>query len=368
MNVLVTGSNGFIAKNLIVHLQSKNSYKVIKLKKNYSTYDLKKKILDSDIIFHLAGVNRANNSKQFFYNNYILTKKICSIIKSSKKKIKIIFSSSIQAKKNNFYGNSKIKSEKEILKLKKFKNINILIYRLPNVFGKWAKPFYNSVVATFSYQVSRNKKINIFSNKELKLLYIDDLIKDFLKIIQIKRFLKSYRVIKNIQKIRLNKLASIIQSFNSSENVLFKKKSNNLIANLYSTYLSYIPKKLVSYDIDKFEDHRGKFIEFIKCDNFGQISFFTIFPKKVRGNHYHHSKTEKFLVINGIVKFNFINIITKKKYSIIVNEKKEKVVITQPGWAHNLVNIGKKTAKIIVWSNEVFNKYNPDTIIYKLQK
>jgi UDP-2-acetamido-2,6-beta-L-arabino-hexul-4-ose reductase len=365
MNILVTGCNGFIAKNLINHLENKNFYSVLKLKKKHSLSELKKKVLESDIIFHLAGVNRGNKSKYFLNNNYLLTKRICSIIKDTKKKIKIIFSSSIQVKKNNFYGYSKIKSEEEIIKLKKFKNVNILIYRLPNIFGKWSKPFYNSVVATFCYQVSRNKKISLFSNKKLELLYIDDLIKDFLKVIKIKKFQKSYRIIKNIRKIELNKLASIIQSFNSEKNFFFKNNQNILIANLYSTYLSFLPKKFASYDLDKFEDHRGKFVEFIKYGRFGQVSFFTILPNATRGNHYHHSKTEKFLVVDGVVKFNFINVITLKKYSIIVSEKKEKVIITQPGWAHNIINIGIKTAKIIVWSNEVFNKKKPDTIFYK---
>ncbi len=138
-----------------------------------------------------------------------------------------------------------------------------------------------------------------------------------------------------------------------------------MIKNLYSTYLSFVPTSSVHYNIEKFEDYRGKFVEFIKYQKFGQISFFTILPNQLRGNHYHHTKTEKFLVISGRVKFNFINIITKKKYSLIIDEKNEKVIVTQPGWAHNIKNIGKNIAKVIVWSNEIYNKKNPDTNIYK---
>lgn len=366
MNILVTGSDGFIGKNLIFHLKKIPSYNIIKLKKNYSLNELKRKILVSDTIIHLGGVNRGNSRSYFFNNNYLFTKKICSILEKVEKKIKIIFSSSIHVKKNNYYGLSKLKSEKEILKLKKIKNISILIYRLPNIFGKWSKPFYNSVVATYCYQISRKKNIEIFSNQQLKLLYIDDLVKDFLKVIKINRFNSNYRVIKKIYKITLSKLAFIVKSFFNETNIFFKRDSGELVKKLHSTYLSFIPRKLVSYNIPKFEDYRGKFVEFLKFDKYGQISFFTIFPGKFRGNHYHHTKTEKFLVVSGNVKFNFINVANKRKYSIIVSEKKEKVIITQPGWAHNIKNIGSKTAKIIVWSNEVFNKKNTDSINYKV--
>lgn len=365
MNILVTGCDGFIGKNLIFHLKSNNSYNIIKLKKKYSINELKKKVLTSDAIFHLAGVNKGNSRSYFLNNNYFLTKKICTILKNAEKKIKIIFSSSIHVKKNNYYGLSKLKSEKELLKLKKIKNISILIYRLPNVFGKWSKPFYNSVVATYCYQISRKKKISIHSNQELKLLYIDDLVKDFLKVLKINNFNKTYRLIKKISKIKLKKLAFTIKSFSNETSLTANNNLNDLVKKLYSTYLSFIPKKLVSYNIIKSEDHRGKFVEFLKFGKYGQISYFTILPGKFRGNHYHHTKTEKFLVVSGSVKFIFINVVTKRKYSIIVSEMKEKVIITQPGWAHNIMNIGTKTAKIIVWSNEVYNKKYPDTINHK---
>lgn len=196
-------------------------------------------------------------------------------------------------------------------------------------------------------------------------MYIDDLVKDFLKVLKINNFNKIYRLIKKISKIRLKKLAFTIKSFSNETSLTVNNNSNDLVKKLYSTYLSFIPRKLVSYNIPKFEDDRGKFVEFLKFGKYGQISYFTILPGKFRGNHYHHTKTEKFLVVGGSVKFIFINVVTKRKYSIIVSEMKEKVIITQPGWAHNIMNIGTKTAKIIVWSNEIYNKKYPDTINYK---
>jgi UDP-2-acetamido-2,6-beta-L-arabino-hexul-4-ose reductase len=195
--ILITGGAGYIGSFLancfkkkfqIIVIDDLSIGKKIQIRasKFYKFNLCNKKKLDIffqknnvDIIFHLAGVNRGVDRRYFFNNNYLLTKKICTILKSSKKKIRIIFSSSIHAGKSNFYGLSKQKSEKELLKLKKNKNISVIIYRLPNVFGKWSRPFYNSVIATYCYQLSRNKKIGIFSDQELKLLYIDDLIKDF---------------------------------------------------------------------------------------------------------------------------------------------------------------------------------------------
>jgi UDP-2-acetamido-2,6-beta-L-arabino-hexul-4-ose reductase len=170
MNILVTGCNGFIAKNLINHLENKNFYSVLKLKKKHSFSELKEKILKSDVIFHLAGVNRGNSKDYFDKNNFILTKSICDILIRNNKKTKIIFSSSIQANKKNYYGLSKKKAEEILLSYKKITGAQVLIYRLPNVFGKWSKPHYNSAVATFCSQIYKNQKLTI-SDPKKKILH-----------------------------------------------------------------------------------------------------------------------------------------------------------------------------------------------------
>jgi UDP-2-acetamido-2,6-beta-L-arabino-hexul-4-ose reductase len=367
MNILITGSKGFIAKNLIAKLSQSKIYNILTIDKKSLDKDLYKKLLAADIIFHLAGVNKEINPKYLYDNNYNFTKKICLFLENNHKKIKIIYTSSIQATLKNSYGRSKLKAEEVLLSYKRKTGADVSIYRLPNVFGKWSKPYYNSAVATFCYQIYRNKKV-IISNPSAKisLLYIDDLISSFVENIKLKKK-KSFIRIDNTFSITLANLVSLIKNFNKNEkNYLPNNISNSLIKNLYSTYISFFSKKDFSYKIKKFSDRRGYFSEFLKNIDFGQISFFSILPKQIRGNHYHNTKTEKFLVIAGKVRFNFINIINKKKFSISTNENSNLVINTIPGWAHNIENTGNKMAKVLVWANEILDKKNPDTFFYKV--
>ena len=367
MKILITGSKGFIAQNLIQRLKQNEKNKLICLNKKTSIKSLKKNILESDVVFHLAGKNRSDDSKLFYLDNYIYTKKICHILKNCEKNIKIIYASSIHAVKKTHYGVSKLKAEKELFNLKKInKNVQVIIFRLPNVFGKWSKPFYNSVVATLCYQISRKKKFTILNKKKLTLVYIDDLVNYFIKIIKQKKIRPSFHQVLPQYKISLDKLTNIINNFRFIETANIEKLATGLVKKLYSTYLSFTPvtKKFLNIKINT--DMRGEFIEFAKSQNLGQVSVVSIFPKKMRGNHYHNTKIERFLVLSGKVKFNFINIITKKKYSIVCDEKKPKIVITKPGWAHNIANIGTKKASVLIWCNEVFDKKNADTYSYNL--
>jgi UDP-2-acetamido-2,6-beta-L-arabino-hexul-4-ose reductase len=366
MKILITGANGFIGKNLLFNLRNQDNLKIFTIEKRINLNLLEKKVISSDLIFHLAGVNRGNSKDYFDKNNSILTKSICDILIRNNKKTKIIFSSSIQANKKNYYGLSKKKSEEILLSYKKKTGAQVLIYRLPNVFGKWSKPFYNSVIATFCWQILNDKKVNIRHPKKIiKFLYIDDLINDFLSKISIKEFENSFAEIKKTFSISLNDLANLIKNFKKKTFLIKPDFSNDFTKNLYSTYLSFANKKNFSYKIKKLSDERGFFSEFLKNNSFGQISFFSILPNKTRGNHYHHSKIEKFIVINGKVRFNFVNIINKKKFSILSDENKNIVINTFPGWAHNIINISSKPAKILVWSNEIFDRNNPDTFLYK---
>jgi UDP-2-acetamido-2,6-beta-L-arabino-hexul-4-ose reductase len=368
MNILITGSQGFIAKNLIVRLSEFKNYNILTVDKKTSNQDLYKKLIKADIIFHLAGVNRETNAEYNYDNNYVFTKKICLFLENNYKKTKIIYTSSIQAELKNSYGKSKLKAENILLSYKKKVGARVLIYRLPNIFGKWSRPYYNSAVATFCYQIYRNKKLNISDpKKKISLLYIDDLISIFLKSLKLNKQKNSFPKIKNVFSITLFNLVNLIRSFNKKEKIYLPNNiSNSIIKNLYSTYISFFLKKDFTYKLKRFSDHRGYFSEFLKNSNFGQFSFFSILPKKIRGNHYHNTKTEKFVVITGKARFNFVNIITKKKFSISADEKNNLVINTIPGWAHNIENIGTQVAKILVWSNEVLDKKKPDTIFYQV--
>ena len=204
-------------------------------------------------------------------------------------------------------------------------------------------------------------------NKKISLLYIDDLISNFLEAIKFKKNNNRFVKIKKVFSITLNKLVNIIKSFdNKQKTYLPNNISSSLTKNLYSTYISFFSQKDFTYKLNTFSDERGYFSEFLKNVNFGQVSFFTILPKKVRGNHYHHSKIERFVVIAGKVRFNFINIYTKKKFSIFADENNIKVINTIPGWAHNIENKGNKIARVLVWANEMLDKRKPDTFFYKL--
>jgi UDP-2-acetamido-2,6-beta-L-arabino-hexul-4-ose reductase len=368
MNILVTGSEGFIAKNLITHLSHNSENNILIINKKSSDQHLYQKLIRADIIFHIAGVNKETSLEYTYYNNYSFTKKICLFLENNYKKTKIIYASSTQVKLNNAYGKSKLIAEKILLNYKRKTGAQVLIYRLPNVFGKWSKAHYNSAVATFCYQVYKKQKITVSDpNKEISLLYIDDLIYDFLKAIKLNKKNNSSAKIKNIFSISLLNLANVIRSFNKKEKIYLPSNiSNSLIKNLYSTYISFFEKKDFTYRLKKFSDKRGYFSEFLKNSDFGQISFFSILPNKIRGNHYHHTKTEKFVVITGKARFNFINILNKKRFFILTDEYTNLVINTIPGWAHNIENIGNKVTKILVWSNEILDKKKPDTILYKV--
>jgi UDP-2-acetamido-2,6-beta-L-arabino-hexul-4-ose reductase len=368
MKILITGKNGFISKNLYQKLKNNLKYDIVFLEKNSSLTDFKNNILNADIIFHLAGTSRSNNPKTFYLNNYEYTKKICSILKNSKKKIKIIYSSSSKNNQNIVYSRSKLKAEKELIILRRRnKNIQLALFRLPNIFGKWSKPFYNSVVATFCHQASRNHTLVVKNNKKLTLVYIDDLVNSFVKIIKKKKFKKLFYYSSPQYQISVKDLARKIKSFFCRNVCDIEKLSTGLTKKLYSTYLSFTPTSKKFLNIKVNSDERGEFMEFKKSKNFGQISIVNIFPKKTRGNHYHNTKIERFLVLVGKVKFNFVNILnTKKKYSIICSEKYPQIILTKPGWAHNVKNIGSKKASIVIWSNEIFDKKNPDTYSYQV--
>jgi UDP-2-acetamido-2,6-beta-L-arabino-hexul-4-ose reductase len=368
MNILVTGCDGFIAKNLIKYLFTNPKYNILLINKKSTDKDLYKKLIITDVIFHLAGVNKEIYPKYTYDNNFVFTKKICSFLENNNKKPKIIYASSTQVKLKNSYGKSKLKAENILLNYKKKSGATVFIYRLPNIFGKWSKPYYNSAVATFCYQLYKKKKITIsVPNKKISLLYIDDLIFDFLEAIKSYKIKNSFVKIKNVFTITLLNLANVIRSFNIKEKIYLPSNiSSSVIKNLYSTYISFFSKKDFTYRLKRFSDKRGYFSEFLKNENFGQVSFFSILPKKFRGNHYHHTKTEKFVVITGKVRFNFINVINKKSFSLLATENSNLVVNTIPGWAHNIENVGSKIAKVLVWANEILDKKNPDTIYYKV--
>jgi len=367
MRVLVTGAEGFIAKNLIIRLQE-IGVEVLKFTRKSSLKDLQAAISEVNFIFHLSGVNRPKNTIEFDKDNYNFTCELCKIISKNQHHISIIYTSSIQAEQDNPYGISKLQSENELIKLINLPETNVAIYRLPNVFGKWSKPNYNSVVATFCYNVINDIPLTIHdASSLLSLVYIDDLISSFLKMLEcgIKKLEKP--VIQNQYIITVGELAKIIKAFKSERNRGYiSPVGNGLTRALYSTYLSFYQPQSFKYGLEPKSDSRGMFVEVLKTKDFGQFSFFTIYPGLTRGGHYHHTKNEKFLVAQGSARFKFKHIITNETYEIMTDGNKPEIVETIPGWSHDISNVGTDEMVVIIWANEVFDKKLPDTVAYEI--
>lgn len=370
MNILITGSKGFIGKNLLFYFKSQG-IKVLTFDRGDELKRLESNINKVSFIFHLAGINRPNKVQEFI-QNINLTKKICKIAEKSIKKIPIVFASSIQVNQKNPYGDSKLEAEKIIVEYSKKKEVSIYLYRLPNIFGKWSKPNYNSFIATICFNLINNLPISIHDNKKMmELVYIDDLVNSFFKVF------KGYKD-KKISKIKYVKVSpsykvSCISLFNklkdihdTFETISVKKYANGFGRALYSTYLSFLPDKKLIFTLLENVDDRGSFTEFIRTIDNGQISIFKSNPGISRGNHYHNSKNEKFLVVNGKAKFEMINLKSRKKIEIFLDGKKPQVLITPPGWAHKITNVSKNMLIAVVWANENFNINNPDTYEFNL--
>ena len=371
-NILITGSKGFIGKNLRIILKEVEGIKIFELNKE-SLLDQLDEFLESvDLIYHLAGVNRPRSEQEFFEGNYILTKKIIEKIESKSLKIPIVFASSTQAELDNSYGKSKKMAEEELKNYSKRNGVSIFIYRLPNIFGKWCKPNYNSVVATFCYNVARNLPISVSDpEKELSLIYIDEVVKEFVACIKkIKKEKSKIINFKKTHKIKLGDLAEKIKSFEEMRwKIHVPKFSDNLTKFLYSTYLSYLPEDSFSIPLISHKDNRGSFTEFVKTLDSGQISISTTNPGEeiVRGNHYHHTKTERFFVVKGKASIKFRNIFSNKiiEYSVSGNEPQS--IDVPPGYAHSIKNTGNTEMVLIIWANERFDKENPDTYFFETQ-
>jgi UDP-2-acetamido-2,6-beta-L-arabino-hexul-4-ose reductase len=362
MKILVTGAGGFIGKNLLVHLSENKDFQVTTFLRGESKTALAEKVAQTDFIVHLAGINRPKNESEFVEGNTDLTRNLCEAVKSSGRTIPIIYTSSTQAELNNAYGKSKRQAEEALA------NINLVyIYRLPNVFGKWCRPNYNSAVATFCYNIAHQIPLQINDpSAVIKLVYIDDVIADFLTVIK-NQPTSGFRTLKTVYQITVGDLAEQLTAFKDCRtSLVIEPVGTGLVRALYSTYISYISPNDFAYPLKKFEDPRGAFVEVLKTKDFGQFSYFTAHPGVTRGGHYHHSKTEKFIVMKGEARFGFKHITTGEVAEIFTSGKEPQVVETIPGWSHDITNVGSDEMIVMLWANEIFDREHPDTITYQV--
>lgn len=363
MRVLITGSDGFIAKNLRLHLSERPDIHVLLHSRENSLEELACAISDVDYIFHLAGVNRPDNTEDYFVGNEGFTDVLCKLVLESGCRPGILYSSSIQAELDNPYGRSKLAAEQSLLSLSRDYDIPVTIFRLPNVFGKWAKPNYNSVVATFCNNIATDKEISINDGSALiNLVYVDDVVEHFIELIDGKRKISPYDEVGPRYDITVGHLAEQLYKFKDSRKALITEPvGRGLTRALYSTYLSYLPKESFNYEIPKYEDSRGIFVEMLKTPDAGQFSFFSARPGITRGGHYHHTKTEKFLVIKGAARFKFRHMYTREYFELDTNGNKPEIVETVPGWTHDITNVGDDEMVVMLWANEIFDREKPDT-------
>ena len=368
MRVLVTGSRGFIGKNLVVRLEEQSDTEIFHFSRGNSVNNLEEIVKNCDYVVHLAGENRPKDIADFAVVNSDLTNSLCEAIRNTSRNIPLILASSTQASMDNPYGESKLSAESVVKKFSKDTGNDVIIYRLPGVFGKWCKPNYNSVVATFCHNIANDLPIQINDpSLQIRLVYVDDVVTDFIDTLQLMDKGINLRKISPDYSITLGELAQQIKLFkNCRIDLVSERVGSGLIRALYSTYISYLPPVKFVYDLQRHSDERGVFVEMLKTQDSGQFSFFTAHPGVTRGGHYHHSKTEKFLVIKGLAQFGFRNIVTNEIFEVFTSGDKSQVVETVPGWTHDITNVGDEELVVMLWANEIFNKEQPDTYASKI--
>ena len=371
MKVLITGANGFVGKNLQLHLAERKDVQVVCFTRGDDVAQLSALLQGVDFVFHLAGVNRPQDPHEFVSGNVDLTQALCqavgAVAVAAGKRVPIAYTSSTQAGRDNPYGQSKRGAEEALFSLAHSHQVPVHIFRLPNVFGKWCKPNYNSAVATFCHNIARGLPIQVNDPAApVTLVYVDDVIERFVQLMDgadAAVDAEGFATVAPQYTTTVGELVRQFQAFKDSRDTLLTERvGTGLVRALYATYVSYLPPELFAYTVPQYGDPRGVFAEMLKTPDCGQFSYFTAHPGITRGGHYHHSKTEKFLVIKGQARFGFRHIVTNETYEILTSGEMPQVVETAPGWAHDITNVGKEEMIVMLWANEIFDHDCTDTI------
>lgn len=377
MKILVTGAQGFVGKNLVRTLETirdkkNNTYKlssdlvIYEYDLQNTIDDLKRFTEDCDFVVHLAGVNRPNDPSEFYEGNKGFTETLCSYLKSAGNKAPILISSSIQASRDNDYGKSKKEGEELLTAFGRENGNPIFIYRFANLFGKWCRPNYNSVTATWCYNITHGLDIQVNDESViLPLVYIDDVVEEIIHCIEgtpTYDEMNHYYTVEPIHNVSLGHMKELLYNFKSSRvDLSVANQSDAFTKKLYATYLSYLPEEEFSYPLKMNVDFRGSFTEFIRTEEHGQVSVNISKPGIIKGNHWHHTKNEKFLVVSGEGIIRFRKIGDEKVIEYKVSGDKLEVIDIPTGYTHNIENIGKSDMVTVMWANEPFNPEKPDT-------
>ena len=364
MKILVTGANGFVGKNLIAELKNRGYNEIFEYARESELSLLERYTKECDFVFHLAGVNRPKDEDEFMEGNYGLTSHLLELLKKNNNKAPVLLTSSIQAEKDNPYGRSKKAGEDLLFNYYYETDAKVYVYRLSNLFGKWSKPNYNTVVATFCHNIARGLDIQINnSDAELNLCYIDDVLDEFIRALEGNPNTQNdFCVVPVTHNIKLGELANLIKSFKESRiNLNIPNMQDALTKKLYSSYLSFLPEDQFSYDLKMNCDHRGSFTEFMRTPERGQVSVNVSKPGITKGNHWHHTKNEKFLVVSGEGLIRFRKLDSEEIIEYRVSGEKLQVVDIPTGYTHSIVNVGESDLVTVMWANECFDPQKPDT-------
>ena len=365
MKILVTGAKGFIGKNLIFELRNRGYGDIYEY-----DIDTKEELLDEytrecGFVFHLAGVNRPKETEEFMQGNFGFTSLLLDKLKEHQNRCPVMLSSSIQAKLDNPYGISKKAGEDLLFEYGKETGAKVYVYRFPNVFGKWCRPNYNSAVATFCHNIANGLPIQINDrNTVMNLVYIDDVVGELIKALEGNASvdMNGYCYVPVTHTATLGEIADLIHSFRESRNDLqIPDMADGFTKKLYSTYLSYLPKESFSYPLKMNIDNRGSFTEIIRTKNRGQFSVNITKPRITKGNHWHHTKNEKFLVVSGKGVIRFRKIDSDEIIEYKVDGEKMEAVDIPPGYTHNITNTGETDLVTFMWVNEPYDPDKPDT-------
>ena len=378
MNILVTGAKGFVGRNLISQLHNIQNGKA----KNYTIPAADLKVFEYDIdsdpaelevycknadfVFNLAGVNRPKEQSEFMEGNFGFASVLLNTLKKYGNKCPVMISSSTQAVLDNPYGESKRAGEQLMFDYAKETGAKVLVYRFPNVFGKWCRPNYNSAIATFCYNIANDLSIQVNDpNVVMNLVYVDDVVNELITALSgIELHEGDYFVVPVVHTTTLGTIVDLLYSFKESrKNLNVPDMSDAFTKKLYSTYLSYLPIDNFSYPLKMNVDHRGSFTEIIRSNDRGQFSVNITKPHIVKGNHWHHTKNEKFVVASGegVIRFRDMRQPDSEVIEYHVSGDKIEVIDIPTGFTHNIENTGETDLVTFIWCNEYFDPNNPDT-------